>query len=107
MTDPATPTPETPAPVPYTTIKVGDTVLYTPAFLASIGTSHTDPMWRKRGTVLEQHATIEQFVKVNWNDGEEPMLVNKANIAKPLTARAVDVPVWYNAPRPGAGKRLR
>lgn len=91
---------------PYTEIQVGDTVVYTPLFLASIGCSQTDPMWHLRGQVIEQHATIEKFVRVDWNDGEPPMLVNKANIAKPLTARATDVPVWYGE-RHGAPRQRR
>lgn len=105
MTDSAPPTPETPAPVPYTTIKPGDTVVYTPKFLASTGVSRGDPMWHARGTVTS--ADSERFARVDWHDGEDPMLVNKANIAKPLTAASVDLPVWYNAPRPGAGKKRR
>ena len=87
-------------------IELGDTVVYTPKFLASIGCSHTDPLWFAKGLVVAQHTAIDTLVQVDWSDGDGPKTINKFNIARPMTARSVDVPVWYNAPK-GKAHRVR
>lgn len=70
---------------------LGDVVCWTPLFLASIGCRPTDPMWRERGTIT---ALLDSFVRVDWGNREQN--VNPFNIAKPLSARGTDVPIWYN-----------
>lgn len=92
------------------TIEVGDTVVYTPAWLHSTGQAHTD-IAHYRGTVQSVTVHSESLVlaKVAWTLDGTPVMdadgtpwipaVNVLNIARPMTARSVDVPVWV-----GCGK---
>lgn len=91
------------------TIEVGDTVVYTPAWLHSTGQTRDD-IARYRGVVKSIEVLGEQVMARvgNWTlDGMlvtedelgtpwEP-LVNILNIARPLTARATDIPLWATA----------
>lgn len=91
------------------TIEVGDTVVYTPAWLHSTGQTRDD-IARYRGVVKSIEVLGEHVMARvgNWTlDGMlvtedelgtpwEP-LVNILNIARPLTARAVDIPLWATA----------
>lgn len=91
------------------TIEVGDTVVYTPAWLHSTGQTRDD-IARYRGVVKSIEVLGEQVMARvgNWTlDGMlvtedelgtpwEP-LVNILNIARPLTARATDIPLWVSA----------
>lgn len=83
-------------------LQIGDKIVYTPLFLASIGAKHTDPLWFAKGSVVRFHDTDPTLVYVDWGDGEN--LINKTNVAKPLTVEATEVPLWYNEPR---GRRRR
>jgi hypothetical protein len=76
-------------------MKVGDKVVWTPKFLASMACGPTDPMWFQKGVVTSVSVQFPSTIQVQWDD-EEPRLVNVNNIAKPLTAEATDVPVWYS-----------
>ena len=102
-----------PVPTKRREIEVGDTVVYTSAFLHSIGQIASD-MAHYRGTVRSIEVMDQMvMVKVGWTmDGMlvtedelgtpwEPF-VNIVNIARPLTARAMDVPLWASV-RMGGG----
>ncbi len=71
-------------------------MVYTPAFLHSIGQNASD-MAHYCGTVrsIEVMGSLV-MVKVGWDGLGTPWdaLVNIVNIARPLTARAVDIPLW-------------
>lgn len=81
-------------------MKVGDKVVWTPKFLASMACGPTDPMWFQRGTVTTADMNFgpgtPTMVRVLWDGDTEPRLVNVNNIAKPRTAEATDVPLWYS-----------
>ena len=91
------------------TIEVGDEVVYTPAWLHSTGQTRDD-IARYRGVVKTIEVVGEQVLARvgSWTlDGMlvtedelgtpwEP-LVNILNIARPMTARAIDIPLWAAA----------
>lgn len=91
------------------TLEVGDTVVYTPAWLHSTGQAQAD-IARYRGVVKSIEVVGEQVLArvTDWTlDGMlvtedelgtpwEP-LVNILNIARPMTARAIDIPLWVSA----------
>jgi hypothetical protein len=89
-------------------IEVGDTVVYTPAFLHSTG-QIADDIAHYRGTVRSIEVVVPGtfvFARVAWTlDGVLVMdedeystpwvpAVNVLNLARPLTARSVDIPLW-------------
>lgn len=69
--------------------KAGDTVCYAAKFLRSTGqvTGHAGS---RRGKVLEvcdlgtpREGEPPQFARVDWQDGHEPVLVHRRNLAHP------------------------
>jgi len=87
------------------TIEVGDTVVYTPAWLHSTGQTRDD-IARYRGVVQKITKYAENLVlaTVGWTLDGVPVpdgdggawtpAVNVLNLTRPLTARSVDIPLW-------------
>jgi hypothetical protein len=85
---------------------VGTRVVYTASWLCSFYGGATIPLdmedlSKKIGTVVLLNSDLdpERFVRVLWDGEDEATLVNAANVAPPLTAKAADVPAWAHAPR--------
>lgn len=87
------------------TIEVGDTVVYTPAWLHSTGQTRED-IAHYRGVVqnVTKYSDTLVLATVAWTLNGVPVpdrdgsawapAVNVLNLARPLTARSVDIPLW-------------